>query len=458
MIGVGIFVYPALISNLLPHPLWFLFFWFLGGIVALSGALSSALLGAVYPEIGGDYAYLKNIYGKRLAFLYGFITFFITFPGSIALGLVLSVHYQGATLLGDWVNTVAITIPFVGIQFHYYQLIAALLLLVLTVINHLGIESSLLLQKIVTFFPVLFLVSISIFALGVIYLNISEGNLTHFKLMENLNMEFKMPDFFSSGTAMVAVYWTYSGWNSPLALSEEIKHPENVIPRTMIIGPMLVMVLYLLFCLVFLSVLPYQNLQNSADDPFYALGSAFLKNFLFVKSEFSSILSITLSGLIFLIILGNMNSAILTGSRIQVALARDGLFIHKIGELHPKTNTPVLGIWLQSLWALLMILFINKESNLLNFAFICIVCLSVLTIFGVFIIRKKLHHAKLLKMFAFPHAPIFYITADLFILSMTVGNYLRQGKYSIPLYSLLVIFSGLILFQIWQKTGVREGR
>ena len=129
MIGIGIFVYPSLISSLLPHSIWFLLFWLFGGIIAISGALSSAELASVYPELGGDYAYLRNSYGRRWAFLYGFFTFFITFPGSIALGLSLSVHYQGAIILGDWVNTVCYSLPIFGFELHYYQVIVITLLL-----------------------------------------------------------------------------------------------------------------------------------------------------------------------------------------------------------------------------------------------------------------------------------------------------------------------------------------
>jgi basic amino acid/polyamine antiporter, APA family len=111
MIGVGIFIYPVLISVHLPHPFWFVAIWMIGGLIALTGALSSAELGTFFPEAGGDYAYLRNAYGRRWAFLYGFLTFFITYPGSIAIGVGLTVHYQGESLFGPWVRDIFLKFP-----------------------------------------------------------------------------------------------------------------------------------------------------------------------------------------------------------------------------------------------------------------------------------------------------------------------------------------------------------
>ena len=143
MIGVGIFIYPVLISIHLPHPFWFVGIWILGGFIALTGALSSAELGTFFPEAGGDYAYLRNAYGKRWAFLYGFLTFFITYPGSIAIGVGLTVHYQGESLLGPWVRDVLFEISFLDLKFYNYQIVASLIIFFLTIINHYGILCSL---------------------------------------------------------------------------------------------------------------------------------------------------------------------------------------------------------------------------------------------------------------------------------------------------------------------------
>lgn len=451
MIGIGIFVYPALISSLLPHSLWFLFFWFLGGMIAVSGALSSAELATVYPELGGDYAYLRNSFGKRWAFLYGFFTFFITFPGSIALGLSLAVHYQGSIIFGDWVNTICYSVPLIGFELHYYQVIAISILLILTIVNHFGIEASIRFQKLVTFLPVVFLVGVGLLTICSILYFMLLGNDSVLRLGDNLNMPFRFPDLLPSGTALVAIYWTYAGWNSPLAMGEEIQNPEKVIPRTMIFGPLVVMCIYLLLAFIFICLLPFANIQTGTD-PFFAVGQYFLKNLLKLHSETAiNWIPRIMTYIIFFIILGNTNSTIITGSRIQVAMSRDKLFIEKLGHLHPKTNTPVLGIWLQSVWALCMILLVSKESNLLNFSFICIIALSILTIYSVFLVKKKHQKPHLIPYISFPLAPIVYILMTGLILLLILGNYFRESNYTIPFFALLSAIVGLLLYEIWRK-------
>ncbi len=155
--------------------------------------------------------------------------------------------------------------------------------------------------------------------------------------------------------------------------------------------------------------------------------------------------------IIIFIILGNTNSTIITGSRIQVAMSRDRLFIEKLGHLHPKTNTPILGIWMQSAWAILMILFVSKESNLLNFSFICIIALSILTIYSVFLVKKKHNRPHLIPYLSYPIAPIVYILTTTLILFLIVGNYIREGNYIILFFALLSALTGFLLYELWRK-------
>lgn len=461
MVGAGIFIYPSLISSNLPHPIWFLAIWLIGGLIALTGALSSAELGAVFPEVGGDYAYLRNTYGIRWAFLYGFLTFFITFPGSIALGIGLTVHFQGATLFGAWIREVALQIPLgiTTLNIEYSQFIAAAILLTMTCINHFGIHSSLRLQKIVTLLPLFFLVIIYSVAIGIIFWNwlfiIDSASEV---LRNNFSMPFTHPTVSQLGMALVPVYWTFTGWNSPLTLGEEIENPHKIIPLAMICGPLLVTLLYLLFAFVFIAVIPYASLQSGNSDPFYLMGFFLLNQ---IPGPFSKLLQFTpwiISLLIFLLVLGNTNSTIISGSRVSVALSRDKLFWKRIGHLDKKSNTPRFSIWAQTLLSLIMLLTINKESNLLNFSFIAITFLSILTIFSLFIIRLKKRQKELLyRAFGYPLTPIFYIASSGIILIVLISKYIMEKKYSIPLSSLLFFLSGLILFEFWKKWRKTNG-
>ena len=451
MVGAGIFIYPALVASTLPHPIWFLLVWVIGGAIALTGALSSAELGTVFPEVGGDYTYLKNAYGKRWAFLYGYLTTFVTFPGSIALGLSLTIYFQGSVLLGEWIRGVAFTLPIFEHSVYYYQLFAIFLLVLLTLINFRGITSSMWAQKIFTLFPLLFLIGIYIIALLIIFWNISTGDAS-ISLKENYAIPYSSPTFFQLSAALVPVYWTFMGWNAPLTLGEEIQNPTRNIPLIMILGPLVVTCIYFLFAFGFTAVIPYSILQNGKDDPYYIMGKYLLSKIVTSNSSLVESIPGIVSFLIFFLVLGNTNSTMITGSRISVAIARDDLFIKKIGYIDPQSKTPIRSLIIQSGIASGMMLVINQESNLLNFSFIAITFLSILTIFSVFLLRKKgIQKELLFKAFGYPFTPILYITFSGIVLVLVVGKYIIEKEYSTVISSILSILLGLFVFEVWKN-------
>ncbi len=451
MIGVGIFIYPVLISVHLPHPFWFVAIWMIGGLIALTGALSSAELGTFFPEAGGDYAYLRNAYGRRWAFLYGFLTFFITYPGSIAIGVGLTVHYQGESLFGPWVRDIFFEVSYMDFRIYNYQVLASIIIFFLTLINHYGIHSSFFLQKVATLVPIVFLLLLS--GLSVIFIQIDLlKDMGEKILYSNLSIPFSNPSLLGLGAALVPVYWTFSGWNSPLALGEEIRDPHRIIPLTMVIGPIIVTAIYCIFSFVFISIVPYSVLQAGNVDPYLIMGKFLLNNFGIHNETLLNSLPKMISLIIFLIVMGNTNSAIVSGSRIYVAMARDKLFWEKVGKLDPVKKSPTISIWLQSLWAILLVLFISKESNLLNFSFIAITLLSVMVVFSVFLLRfKKQQLEHLYKAYGYPLTPILYIFSSLAILSLITIGYIKDEKYTILMSAAASTLVGLILYEVWKK-------
>ncbi|MBE7413574.1 MAG: amino acid permease [Leptospiraceae bacterium] len=451
MIGVGIFIYPSLIASSLTHPIWFLTVWILGGFIAITGALSSAELAVLFPEVGGDYVFLKNAYGQRWSFLFGFLTQFITFPSSIAIGLSLTVYYQGLTIFGDWVRNTAFTIPGVQFNISYFQLIALGILIVLTYLNQFGLSVSIFLQKVTTLTPLFTLIAISSFILFLIFKALTVGSSNVSMLQKNLNAPLRTPDILKLGSALVPVYWTFTGWNSPLTLGSEIRDPEKVIPKIMISGVFIVTIIYLLFAFVFISVLPFSTIQDGNNDPYFLIGKYFLSLVTDISHSLEIIPEI-LSIIILLLVIGNVNSSMITGTRIAVAMSRDGLFWEKIGIIHPKRNTPVYSFILQSFFASIMILFIPKDSDLLNFSFLSITFLSVLTVLSIFIFRLKgKEKQSLYKAFGYPITPIVYAFFSLGIIALVVIQYIHQSNYSVIFGSIICTFIGIIVFDIWKK-------
>lgn len=448
MIGVGIFIYPSMIAGHLPHPIWFLLVWIIGGFIALSGALSSAEIASFYPEAGGDYAYLRNVYGERWAFLYGFLCFFVTFPGSIALGLTLVVHFQIASILGDWVNYVAFIFPVLGYNFYYYQLIAIALVILLTVVNHYGIHSSYHFQRFMTLFPVLFLIGIGGLTGCAVIFQYLFGD-KEFALLSNFSRPYSTPGLTSLASALVPVYWTFSGWNSPLAMGAEIKEPEKIIPKAMLYGPIIVTLFYLLFASVFLAILPYNELQAGGADPFYSIGKNFIATFHSEDSIFLKYLPGAISLIIFFVVLGNMNSTMISGSRIYVAMSHDHLFWEKVGQIDPVRHTPITSLWLQSLWAIVLIIFVNKESHILNFAFIAVILLSILTISAIFIVRKRESQRHFLfKAFGYPFTPLLYICFSFLIFALLIIDYWNKGETGIIYFAIISIIIGIVAYEL----------
>ncbi len=424
MIGVGIFLYPSLIANRLSHPIYFFLFWILGGIIAISGALSSAVLAMDKPEVGGDYAYLRNAYGNKISFVYGFIAMVITFPGSIAIGLSLTLHIQGATLFGSFVNE---PLGF----FYMYQFLGIGIILFLFIINYFGIHSSLFFQRFFTLIPLIFLI---LTFLWIIFYSIFVQSSAPFFLLSNFSLPFGKLDFLNTGTALVAIYWTYTGWNAPLSLGNEIENAEKVLPRAMILGPIFVMLLYIFFCLIFVSFLPYTILQEESTDIFHSI-----LQMSFGDTYTSKILSLC----IFLIIIGNINSAMITGSRILLAMSEDKLMFANLKKLN-RYSAPVNSLFALTLFSSLLILFLEKQSKILNLSFICLCLLSILTILSVYKLKKKIN-------LLFRLMPIVYSVSTLFILGLILYEYFEKKEYGIPILSVSVFIIAFLIAKLQER-------
>jgi APA family basic amino acid/polyamine antiporter len=220
----------------------------------------------------------------------------------------------------------------------------------------------------------------------------------------------------------------------------------------MVFGPIIVTAIYGIFSFVFISIVPYSVLQAGNVDPYLIMGKFLLNNFGIHNETLLNSLPKMISLIIFLIVMGNTNSAIVSGSRIYVAMARDKLFWERVGKLDPVKKSPTLSIWLQSLWAILLVLFISKESNLLNFSFIAITLLSVMVVFSVFIMRfKKQQLEHLYKAYGYPLTPILYIFSSLAILSLITIGYIRDEKYTILMSAAASTLVGLGLYEVWKK-------
>lgn len=470
IIGVGIFITPVEVARTTQEPMIFLAMWLIGALVALAGAMSSAELGIMMPHAGGDYVFLKKTYGLPWGFLYGYLSLIFTYTGSIAVMAFAVVHYNGPTILGDYGDSLQIPLLafqiapwslFGLIDFDLYSyvlkvehLVACVLIIFLTTLNIRGLSNSLRLQKIVTVAPVIFLVLAGAFILlnGLFF----DQDVWH-TLEANLSFQGSggMPGPGVFAAAMIPVFFTYTGWNVTLYLAEDIKDPQRVIPLSMIIGLGAVAVVYFLFCMVLLATIPFQDMlgPNPGDISSRALGVIF-------GPEARMLMSFVIAFLI----LGTLNTTILAGSRVYLAMARDGIFFSQAKHLHPKFGTPSWSLWAQGLWACGLVVIFLDFNTILSLTTLIMVFLSMMTISSVFVLRWR--HGKdheiarmetkgpLIRALGYPYFPAFYVLVTASILIGTV-LYKDNGADQ-ALLGLMVSLFGFVVYYIWRRLDTRK--
>ncbi len=433
MIGVGIFLYSSQIASKSSSPNIFLLYWVFGALTAIFGAISASILAINKPETGGDYAYLRNAYGRKTAFIYGFLAMMVTFPGSIAIGVSLTVQYQLGSIFGDIIQN-----PFL-LGLKNSDFISAFIILLLVSVNLFGIEKSILVQKFVTIFPIFFLV--------ILFLSLFINSLlndTDFFLIDNFESSTIPFQFSSISTALVAVYWTYTGWNAPLMLGDEVKEAKKNLPLVMIVGPFFVLLIYLFFSISFLSFLPFKVLQNPEMDIFVKLVELGLGNF---SNDSIYLSSKILSIVIFFIVIGNMNSTLITGSRVLFAMSKDKLFFEKFSELN-NSSVPKNAILFLGIFAILQILIFQNDFKILNLSFLFLSILSVMTILSVYKIKIGTEK-KIFYKISYYLAPILYSLCTGLILFFVIYEMFFNEEYFILIYSAFIIL--FIYFTLFLK-------
>lgn len=448
VIGVGIFLTPPQVAANITNAYWFLIVWFIGGLIALTGAMTTAELGVIMPRAGGDYVFLRNTYGKSLGFMYGYLSFTVSYTGSVATLATGVVHYQGRTLFGDAIDLSLFVLPGFDVSLTLAQLLPILIIILFTTLNHYGLKNSMHVQKIITLGPILvliisgFVIIFNVFTDHESYKQVIQSNFQHGSFSN-------APSITAVAMAMIPIYFSYSGWNASLYLSEDIKAPTKIIPRSMIIGVFIVTGIYLLFSFVFLSTISYDILANNRSiDVISTVGSVLLGN----KAKMVTAV------LIAFIILGSLNSAIISGSRVYLAMARDKIFFHKASHIHDKHGTPHWSLWSQAAWASMLILIFREFDAILELTTIMMLIMSIMVVGSVFILRRKLrdegHYTnnrlkKVYKTFGYPVIPFIYIIATITVLYLMItssAESLQKGLIAIG-----VIVVGFVIFFIWNR-------
>lgn len=358
IIGSGIFMNPSIVARQVHTPFMVLGAWLLGGLFALAAAFIWAELASVRPDVGGQYAYLREAFHPLVAFVYGWVLLLVIQTGGMAAVAVTFSQYF---------------VPLTGLPVSYAQM-AAIVLAILTIVNCLGVraggtvQSVLMVMKIVALVALvacgLFLGESSASAPGVLDRPPSFGLLTAF------------------GVALVPVIFSYGGWQTATFVAGEIKEPRRNLPRGLILGVIGVVVLYLAANVVYVRVLGTTGLAASTAPASDAMRS--------LLGEFGAR---AIGAAIAVSTFGFLSQSMLTAPRVYFAMANDGLFFKSVGTVHPKTRAPIVAIALQGLLAIVLAL-VGEYGAILDYVVSVDVIFFGLTACCIFMFRRRLTHSE----------------------------------------------------------------
>ncbi|MCK9202865.1 MAG: amino acid permease [Bacteroidales bacterium] len=454
MIGSGIFIVSADVARQVGSPGWLMVSWILAGFLTICAALSYGELAGMYPKAGGQYVYLKEAYNPLIGFLYGWTLFLVIQTGTIAAVAMAFAKFFG--VLVPWVSEDVVWISIGFFKFGPVQIVAILSLALLTWINSHGIRFGKKVQNTFTTGKVLLLGSFIIIGLGfasnsgVININekifwqpIQEGPggvdipISGFSLLAALGM------------AMVGTLFSSDAWNNITFTASEVINPKKNIPLSLVLGTLSVTVLYLLANVVYITVLPLRG--DPLGDTFMARGMQYALNdrlgTAVLSGLFGNYAMIIMAIFIVISTFGCNNGLILSGARVYYAMANDNLFFRKAGQLN-KNGVPAWGLIIQGIWASLLCLS-GTYGQLLDYVVFAVLIFYVLTITGVFILRKK--QPALERPYKAPGYPV--IPALYIILAVLIMVILLIFK---PLYTwpgLCIVIIGIPVYYWWRRNS-----
>ena len=446
MIGSGIFIVSADITRNVGSSGWLMVVWLLTGFMTLTAALSYGELSAMFPKAGGQYIYLKEAYNPLVSFLYGWSFFTVIQTATIAAVGVAFAKFTAYLIPAFNEDLVAIDLGFM--QVSPAQLLAIGIIILLTYINSRGVNSGKLIQTTFTLTKLLSLFGLIVFGLVFLDKDIWANNWKNAWVLQPLSMDgdvgtyTTMAAFGAIAAAMVGSIFSSDSWHNVTFIAGEIKNPKRNIGLSLALGTIMVTVLYLLTNIMYTGVLSLHDMAYAEKDRVAVAASHVI---------FGSWGTIIIALMIMISTFGCNNGLIMAGARVYYSMAKDGLFFKKVGTLN-KNSVPAFGLWIQCVFACLWCLS-GRYGDLLDMISFVVVMFYMLTITGIFILRKKRPHAdRPYKAFGYPFLPSIYIIMGMafcILLIIYKPNYTWPGLIitllGIPVYFLIKKFNNKAL-------------
>ena len=416
IIGSGIFLVPREMMQAVGSARLVYLAWIVGGLLSLAGAITYAELGAMKPQAGGEYVYIRDAYGPLPAFLYAWTWFVVAKPGSvatIATGIVRILGtFPALAFLGDAVVQKPITVT-------YGQLVAIGAAACITWLNYIGVKKAGEFQLIFTVLKVVMIVGV-----GLVGFTAATGTWKNFGT------------YFAGATggiagfmaALVAALWAYDGWNDLNMVSGEVKHPERTIPIALIAGVAIVAVLYMLNNAAVQYVLTADQVAASQRPSSDATAIA-------VGLWGAAIVSLGMA----LSMLVTLNGTIMSGARIPYAMARDGYFFKAMADVHPRYHTPDIALVVQLVLSIVLLLFAGSFRELFSLTIFAEWLFYMIAASTVFVLRRKEPNApRPYKTWGYPVVPAVFVIVAAVLLYFTFTENVRNS-----IYGCVLILSGI---------------
>jgi APA family basic amino acid/polyamine antiporter len=443
IIGSGVYKKIAPMATELHSSAWILAAWIVGGIITLFGALSNAEVAGLLADTGGEFVYLKKIYNRFFAFMYGWSLFTV-----IQTATISSLAYVFAQSLNSIIQIPQIFPSLhnftIGGVFYPFQdfgvkLTAILLILVLTGLNMAGLKSGAGVSR-----AIMFLVFTGLLAIVIFGLSGATSQTSNFMdLKELTGGAITLSSFY---TAMLAAFWAYQGWVSVGFIGGEVKDPTRNIPKGIVTGVFIVIFIYLLVNVTYLTLLTIPQLVqiNESGNQIAAVEA--------VRSFWGTGGVMFISLLILVTTLGCANASILTGARPYYAMAREKLFFRGIAKIN-KANVPSNSLLWQGIWASVLVLSgtFDQLTDMLIFA---VFIFYGATVLGVFILRRRMPEVhRPYKVWGYPVVPAIFILFCIGLFFNTIITRPREAAIG-----MILIFSGIpVYFFLKRKYSKTEG-
>jgi basic amino acid/polyamine antiporter, APA family len=443
MVGSGIFIVSADIVRNVGSAGWLIVVWVLTGLLTMAAAISYGELSAMFPKAGGQYTYLKEAFGRLTGFLYGWTLFTVIQTGTIAAVAVAFAKFTAYFFPVFELNEKHILFAIGSIHFQPAHALAIVLIVLLTWINTNGVEGGKKIQTIFTITKITALLSLIIFGLALgANAQVWQANWQNAWQLHSLQIDSQHFSVVAlSGlvaAAMVGSVFSADAWNNITFIAGEVENPKRNIGLSLILGTGIVISLYILTNIMYVSVLNLPEIANAPSDRV----AVAVCNKIFGETGTK-----LMAALIMISTFGCINGMILSGARVYYTMAKDNMFFKSVAQLNNK-SVPAKALWVQCIWACLLCMS-GQYGNLLDYVTMAALIFYIITIAAIFKLRIQQPLAdRPYKAFGYPIIPALYILiAGLFCVLLLI----YKPQFTLPGVGIVLLGIPVYLFLLKEK-------